>query len=119
MVIRWVPAVVRFVAYYSNLMLISSFLGLGLGAMAARRKWNLFGWFPALLLANVGSLLALGHLVQMPSSGSEARFGPQNTFLFNRLVLIGVFILNTAVFVPLGQQIGRLFRQQPPLRLRI
>lgn len=37
MVIRWVPAVVRMVAYYANLMLISSFLGLGLGAMIAPR----------------------------------------------------------------------------------
>jgi len=33
--IRWVPAVIHFLAYYSNLMLISSFLGLGLGAMMA------------------------------------------------------------------------------------
>ena len=38
MMIRWTPAVVNFVAYYSNLMLISSFLGLGLGAMLARRS---------------------------------------------------------------------------------
>ena len=27
MVIRWAPAVVRLIAYYANLMLISSFLG--------------------------------------------------------------------------------------------
>ncbi|MEI6425180.1 MAG: hypothetical protein WCP55_23425, partial [Lentisphaerota bacterium] len=33
MVIRWAPSVVRMVAYYANLMLISSFLGLGVGAM--------------------------------------------------------------------------------------
>ena len=30
MVIRWVPSVVRLVAYYANLMLLSSFLGLGI-----------------------------------------------------------------------------------------
>ena len=35
MVIRWVPSVVHLVAYYANLMLLSSFLGLGAGAMAA------------------------------------------------------------------------------------
>ena len=116
MVIRWVPAVVRFVAYYSNLMLISSFLGLGLGAMMARRKWNLFTWFPALLVLNIGSLLLCRRVIQMPAADSEARFGPQTAFISNYLVLIGIFILNTAVFVPLGQQIGRLFRQQPPLR---
>ena len=30
MLIRWAPAAIRLVAYYANLMLISSFLGLGL-----------------------------------------------------------------------------------------
>jgi hypothetical protein len=38
MVIRWVPSVVHLVAYYANLMLLSSFLGLGAGAMAAGRR---------------------------------------------------------------------------------
>jgi SAM-dependent methyltransferase len=116
MVIRWVPAVVRFVAYYSNLMLISSFLGLGLGAMAARRRWNLFAWFPPLLLLNVGTLYFCRQIVHMPAPGAEARFGQGDGFLLNYVVLIGVFILNTAVFVPFGQQIGRLFRQLQPLR---
>ena len=46
MVIRWVPSVVHLVAYYANLMLLSSFLGLGAGAICASRKWKLFGWFP-------------------------------------------------------------------------
>lgn len=116
MVIRWVPAVVRFVAYYSNLLLISSFLGLGLGALMARRRWNLFQWFPAVLVANVGSLILCKHLVEMPATNAEARFGAGSSFLFDYAVLVGIFILNTAVFVPLGAQIGRLFRQQPPLR---
>ena len=35
MVIRWVPCVIRLVAYYANLLLISSFLGLGIGAMVS------------------------------------------------------------------------------------
>ena len=38
MVIRWVPSVVGLVAYYANLMLLSSFLGLGVGALTADRK---------------------------------------------------------------------------------
>jgi hypothetical protein len=38
MVIRWVPSVVHLVAYYANLMLLSSFLGLGAGAMASGRS---------------------------------------------------------------------------------
>src|ERR1700690_3845096 len=57
MVIRWVPSVVHLVAYYANLMLLSSFLGLGAGALASGRRWNLFGWFPAFLAADIAMLL--------------------------------------------------------------
>ena len=53
MVIRWVPGSVRLVAYFANLMLISSFLGIGLGAMLAGRSANLIRWFPSLLAADV------------------------------------------------------------------
>jgi hypothetical protein len=33
--IRWLGASIRIVAYFSNLVLISAFFGLGLGALAA------------------------------------------------------------------------------------
>src|SRR3954468_24098071 len=57
MVIRWVPCVIRLVAYYANLLLISSFLGLGIGAMVSGRGWRLFRWFPVALAAYVGAVL--------------------------------------------------------------
>jgi hypothetical protein len=38
MVIRWSPAVVRLIAYYANLMLISSFLGLGVERFSERKE---------------------------------------------------------------------------------
>jgi hypothetical protein len=50
MLLLWVPAVAKIGAYYANLMLISSFLELGMGAMVARRGWRLFLWFPLSLL---------------------------------------------------------------------
>ena len=57
-IIRWVPGSARLVAYYANLMLISSFLGIGLGAMLAERSRNLVRWFPALFSINVLFLVA-------------------------------------------------------------
>ena len=39
-----------------------------------------------------------------------------STALTNYLTLLGIFVGNTIVFVPLGQEIGRLFGLQPPLR---
>ena len=60
MVIRWEPAVVRLIAYYANLMLISSFLGLGVGAIIGKTRKSILGWLPALLLINVVWLLIGG-----------------------------------------------------------
>ena len=115
MLIRWVPAVAKVVAYYANLMLISSFLGLGMGAMVARRGWRLFRWFPLLLAVTVGFLL-LSRNVLMPGSLVELRFFSNVPGLVNYLVLVGIFVLNTSLFVPLGEQVGQLFESLPPLR---
>jgi hypothetical protein len=116
MMIRWVPAVIHFLAYYSNLMLISSFLGLGLGAMMAGRKRALIAIFPALLTVDVGALGLFQQFLTAPTTGSEARFFQTAGALSNYLSLIAVFAANTTVFVPLGQEIGRLFGRQNPLR---
>jgi len=117
MVIRWAPAAVRFVAYYGNLMLISSFLGLGVGAMLAGRKRSLVGFFPAILALDVIVLASCHQLLMAPTTGAEARFFTSGKSpIFNYLVLVGIFVGNAAIFVPLGQEIGRLFRRQRPLR---
>ena len=90
MMIRWVPSVVRLVAYYANLMLLSSFLGLGVGAMAGNRKWRLFGWFPVLMAIDISVLLLCRHLV-LGTSDVETRFGAPNLRPLNYAILIGLF----------------------------
>ncbi len=116
LVIRWSPAVVRLVAYYANLMLISSFLGLGIGAMLALRTRRWIGFFPLLLAFDIG-LLHGARSLTLPGSTSEFRFflhdAPE---LLNYAVLVVLFLANAAVFVPLGQEIGRLFHALPTLR---
>ena len=115
MIVRWAPATVRLITYYANLMLISSFLGLGIGAMASARK-RLFGFFPALLCADVALMLLCRNAV-LPGGALEMRFGALGAErLANYLVLAAVFAANAAVFVPLGQKIGELLESQPPLR---
>src|SRR5713101_6465618 len=52
--IRWVPSYERVLAYFTNFVLIASFLGLGLGAMLARRRWELIRCQPLLILLLVG-----------------------------------------------------------------
>src|SRR6478735_1555559 len=71
MLIRWVPSVLRLVAYYANLLLISSFLGLGIGAMVSTRGWRLWRFFLPLVAAEVAFVLACRY-VAMPGSVYEA-----------------------------------------------
>src|SRR5438094_10613452 len=49
--IRWMPAHVRFLSYFTNFILLASFLGLGVGILSARRRLLLGPrTFPLLLL---------------------------------------------------------------------
>lgn len=114
MVIRWAPAVVRLIAYYANLILISSFLGLGVGAMLGKKRKSLFGWLPVLLLMNVAWLL-IAHFITLPTTASESRFYTPAPQLVRYVSLVGIFVSNAIAFVPLGQRIGTLFEALPPL----
>jgi hypothetical protein len=114
MMIRWAPAVVRLIAYYANLMLISSFLGLGVGAIVGKKRKSLFVWLPALLLINVVWLL-IAHFITLPTTAAESRFYTPNPQLIRYVCLVGIFVSNAIVFVPLGQRIGSLFEALPAL----
>ena len=115
LMIRWVPSHVRVIAYYSNLMLISSFLGLGSGILLARRELRLDRWFGF-------SFLLLILFVSM-MKGTPFEQGPDELrFLFKASTrstvfpVAFIFIFNAALFVPLGDLMGGYFKQIPPLR---
>lgn len=115
LLIRWVPSQVRVIAYYGNLMLLSSFLGLGCGAMLARRSLNLARFFAPLLLALIIAVTAM--------KGMKFQQGPDEfRFLFSAgtrstmLPIVALFSLNASLFLPLGEIIGLYFSRLPPLR---
>src|SRR5437879_10144292 len=114
MVIRWEPAVVRLIAYYANLILISSFLGLGVGAIVGKAKKSLFGWLPALLLINVVWLL-IAHFVTLPTTASESRFYTPSPQLLRYVSLVGIFVSNVIVFVRVGKRSGHVLEGLPPV----
>lgn len=116
MVIRWVPSLVPFIAYYANLMLLSSFLGLGVGAMATNLKKSLFNLFPYFLVAGIVTLV-LCRNVQLGGTTGEARFVslPTDRTVVTTAVLMWIFASNALVFVPLGQRMGTLFNALPRL----
>jgi hypothetical protein len=48
--IRWVPAYIRYLSYFSNFVLLSCFLGMGIGLLLARRKLQPLVLFAPVLL---------------------------------------------------------------------
>jgi hypothetical protein len=114
MMIRWAPSVVRLVAYYANLLLISSFLGLGTGAMLAASRRPRLERLPLLLAIAVAFLMAVQGIA-LPESAGEQRFYSEVGKWRGYLSLAGIFVTNAALFLPLGGRIGELFDRLPPL----
>ncbi|HEY1794388.1 MAG TPA: hypothetical protein VGG34_15845 [Opitutaceae bacterium] len=115
MVIRWVPSVVHLIAFYANLMLLSSFLGLGAGAMLARRKGRpLFDFFPFLMALEIGVMLLCRNVV-FGASTSTFYMADPGAITAHSLSLLAIFSANALLFAPLGQRMGFLFEALPRL----
>src|SRR5207342_1181356 len=56
--IRWFAAYVIFLQFFTNVVLIASFLGMSCGCLAAGRRRNWLEFFPALAVAAVLAALA-------------------------------------------------------------
>lgn len=114
LLIRWVPSHIRIVAYYSNLMLLSAFLGLGCGMLLAPRGLNLQRFFAPLLLLLVLFVSEIDGL-NFRQGPDELRYAaiPGATTTFP---IVTIFLLNSFVFLPLGQLIGNFFQMMPRLK---
>lgn len=115
--IRWIPAYVRYLSYFTNFILLASFLGMGLGILAARRAKFWFPPFPILVLA-LAAVVALNRFELNISSTDVLYFGSGTTGVkraesFILLPLIFVFV--AAAFIPLARSLGLLFTKTEPL----
>ncbi len=117
--IRWIPAYIRYLGYFTNFVLLGSFLGIGLGILQARRRLDLLTFFPAALAVLV-AVVSVFKLQLIVNSSQEVFFGitekitVQGTESFFLLPL--VFSVVTLLFMLLGQNLGRLLTVvQPPL----
>lgn len=108
--IRWLPERVRVIAYFPNLVLIASFLGLGVGALAKSRRPQ---WFGPLMLLVVGCALELGRIAFTARGTSEhlwllyydlPKSSPVVDGIYIPITL--VFVLTALLFIPLGGMIA-------------
>ncbi len=110
--IRWFPGQVRVLAYFPNLILISAFLGLGIGCLVSNRRSLLWLW-PMSLLVLVGAAFGMSHVVFTQSSVTEHLWllyqdMPEGATVVENIELpiITAFVLSAVTFVPLGQIVG-------------
>jgi SAM-dependent methyltransferase len=124
--IRWLPAHIFSIGFFSNVVLIGSFLGLGTGFLLVSHRRGFENYFPPLFLATILLALLLGSVkVAIPQN---AQIWLWSFYAENRLgglvpleltipqVLTLVYIITMLVFIPLGQRIGRLMQEFEPLR---
>ncbi len=122
--IRWFPAHVLFLTFFTNTVLLASFLGLSLGCMGARHKRNYLAFTPLLLLISLAAgvamesvRLALQDIIdvggnkaspQMVYFGTEARVSDVAKFVIPIECVVAVFfVLIALTMTGLGQYLGR------------
>jgi spermidine synthase len=127
--IRWFPAHVLYLTFFTNVVLLASFLGMSVGCLAAGHRRNYLTWTPVMLVV----ALAAAHAVEI-TSGLFARFvdvgnqaSPQQVFFGTEYhsqdlshyaipveVLCGFFFLIIALaFIGPGQELGRALKRWP------
>jgi SAM-dependent methyltransferase len=129
--IRWLPAYVVFLQFFTNVVLIASFLGMSCGCLAARKSRDWLDYCPFLALATVIAAIGVAAVYHYWSSSlfidvggqaspQEVFFGTEyhNTDVSQFAIPIEVvaavfFVLVALMFVGLGQVLGRAFDSYP------
>ena len=125
--IRWFPAHVLYLTFFTNVVLLACFLGMSVGCLAANHRRSYLIWTPLLLAV----ALAAAHAVEI-TSGSFVKWdvpqmSPQLIFFGTRYhaqdlsryavpveVLCGFFFLVIAgALIGPGQELGRALNRWP------
>ena len=116
--IRWMPAYIRLLAYFSNFILLAAFLGIGVGALLASVRARLFNWFPLILFALVAVVYFFRLEVAIQTSGDIffSSGTPQRVVTVESTYLLPVlFVTVAALFTALAQRMAAEMTALPPL----
>src|SRR3954454_13453880 len=113
--IRWLGANVVHLSYFSNFVLLGSFLGIGIGFLVSRKTWSGLPWTAPLLALLV--VVTLVFPVTIQRQGSDVIYftamrvdGPPVW-----LALPVIFLLVAATLAGPAEVVGRCFGALPPL----
>ncbi|HEX7330754.1 MAG TPA: hypothetical protein VF290_04595 [Pyrinomonadaceae bacterium] len=127
--IRWFPAHVLYLTFFTNAVLLAAFLGMSVGCLAADHRRNYLRWTPLLLaVAMFGALaveLSSGSFVKFVDVGNQSSpeqiyFGTEyhsqdlSRYAIPVEVICGFFFLIIALaFIGPGQELGRALKRWP------
>jgi hypothetical protein len=118
LLIRWIPSNVKYIGFFSNFLLIASFLGIGLGILIGRKGFNpRVSPFAILLAAVVIYVFNFQLNVQIQQEG-ELFFGLAESSAVdqNFLILPLIVFLVVALLATLALPLGPLLKSMPPLK---
>jgi hypothetical protein len=118
LLIRWIPSNVKYIGFFSNFLLIASFLGIGLGILIGRKGFNPRLSPFALLLAVIVAFIFNMQLNVQIKSENELFFGLAESSAVdqNFLILPLVVALVVALLATLALPLGPLLKSMPPLK---
>lgn len=113
--IRWAGSNVIYLSYFSNFVLLGSFLGIGLGFLRARARTDLFPWAPVALALLAVFIMAFR--VEIDRSGSELIFfgSPEPTGLPTWVMLPIIFVVVATAMAFIAEGVARTFILFEPL----
>jgi spermine/spermidine synthase len=115
--IRWAGSNVVYLSYFSNFVLLGSFLGIGLGFLRANSKRNLFPYAPVALAALVLFIRVAN--VRIEGGGDDLLFFGGSALRTSgsprELVLAVIFLVVAAAMAFIAEGVARTFVQFEPL----
>jgi predicted membrane-bound spermidine synthase len=117
--IRWMPAYIRLLSYFSNFILLASFLGIGIGCLLAPSRSRLFRWFPLIQAVVVGAVYLFRLEIGVATQGSiyfSSGTAEDVVLVESTMLLPVIFVIVAALFITLAQRMGREMATLPPLR---
>lgn len=127
--IRWFPAQVLFLSFFTNTVLLACFLGMSVGCLAASSPRTYVVWTPILLACALGAarwielwrvesgaLIDVGNVrsPQLVFFGTEFQSGDPTRFVLPIEVVAGVmFALIALAMIGPGQELGRALARVP------
>jgi SAM-dependent methyltransferase len=112
--IRWAGAWIVHLSYFTNFILLGSFLGIGIGFLRAHRGPDLFAWSPVAIALSIGIVMAFP--AQVDRTGSDfVYFGIRPTGLPAWVLLPLVFCGTAATLATVAHGVAVRFARFPAL----